>query len=134
MSKVLLVVVVLFAGCKTAYGPGEKTRGENIITKNEDSDKYEVIIIDPGFDRWFSINSKPMNFHTLSYYEQQNRRYVQAWNEKVDQQAAYHTVDYPFENHIYYDTSIDYGLELNYKLYYYFKYIEETYGELYDFP
>lgn len=135
MKSFLLMLGLLAAiGCKSIQSPGEKTRGENVIAQSEDGEEYELTIFDPDFDRWFSVNRRPASFHSLEYYEQQNRRYVQAWNQKVNQQGAYHGVNYPFENHIDYDPSIDYGLELNYKLYYYFKYIEEQFGARYDFP
>ena len=63
-----------------------------------------------------------------------NARYVQAWNEKVGQQSLYNSAFYPFESRIDYNPSIDYGLELNYQLYHYFQYIEDTYGNRYNFP
>lgn len=108
--------------------------GSNIIVKQEGGDEYEITIIDPGFDRWFITNGKPASYYSLAYYEQQNRRYVISWNEKVSQQAYYRSPYYPFENRIDYDPTIHYGLEVNYKLYYYFKYIEDVYGARYNFP
>ena len=133
-SILMLLIFTAVIGCKSVQGPGEKTRGSSIITQKDDSDEYELIIIDSDFDRWFTINRQPMTFHSLEYYEQQNQRYVQAWNQKADQQGAFSGVNYPFENHIYYDIGIDYGLELNYKLFYYFKYIEDRFGDVYNFP
>lgn len=126
--------MVIITGCQSVTSPGEKNRGSNIITQKDGSDEYELIIIDSDFDRWFSMNRRPVDLHSLEYYESQNRRYVQAWNQKVNQQGAYHGVDYPFENYIDYDSNINYGLELNYQLYNYFRYIEDRFGNMYDFP
>lgn len=134
MRKLVLVFVVLaIAGCRSYQGTGNKSQGSNILSKAE-NDEYELTIIDSGFDRWFTVNRKPVNYHSLSFYEQQNARYVQAWNEKVGQQSLYNSAFYPFESRIDYNPSIDYGLELNYQLYHYFQYIEDTYGNRYNFP
>lgn len=133
MRKLFWVLLIL-TGCGSYQGVSDKSTGSNILTKAESGDEYELIIIDSGFDRWFSINRRPVNYHTLSFYEQQNARYARAWNEKVDQQGRYRTANYPFENRIDYNQSTDYGLELNYQLYYYFQYIEDMYGARYNFP
>ncbi|UII31568.1 DUF6146 family protein [Fulvivirga ulvae] len=130
----LVLATFIISGCQSYQGTGTKSQGSNILSKAENDDEYELTIIDSGYDRWFSINRRPINYHTLSFYEQQNARYVRAWNEKVSQQGRYNTINYPFENRINYDPSIDYGLELNYQLYNYFRYIEDTYGNRYNFP
>ncbi|MBL6450015.1 hypothetical protein JMN32_27120 [Fulvivirga sp. 29W222] len=130
----LTLAIFIISGCKSYQSTSTKSQGSNILSKAQNQDEYELTIIDPGFDRWFSVNRKPVNYHTLSFYEQQNARYVRAWNEKVGQQGHYNTVNYPFENRINYDSSIDYGLELNYMLYNYFQYIENTVGNRYNFP
>lgn len=131
---VLMLTILIVSGCKSYQGSGTRSQGSNILSKAENDDEYELTIIDSGFDRWFSVNRRPINYHTLSFYEQQNARYVRAWNQMVDQQGRYNALNYPFENRIDYDPSIDYGLELNYKLYNYFRYIEDTYGNRYNFP
>ncbi|GAA0894268.1 hypothetical protein GCM10009122_39490 [Fulvivirga kasyanovii] len=131
---VLILTIFIVAGCKSYQGTGTKSQGSNILSKAENDDEYELTIIDSGFDRWFSVNRRPINYHTLSFYEQQNARYVRAWNQMVDQQGRYNALNYPFENRIDYNPSIDYGLELNYELYHYFRYIEDTYGNRYNFP
>lgn len=127
---ILLAFVII--SCKSYTEKGNYATGSNIV-ESKDGEEYALVIMDPGFDRWFSMNKRPMNYHTLSYYENENQRYVSAWNDKVTQQA-YHGPNYPFETRIDYDPSKNYGLELNYQLYYYFRYIEDVYGDRYDFP
>ncbi len=109
----------------------QTVQDENLIIQNEeDDDEYEVIIIDSGFNTWFATNSKPMNFYSPQYYENKNKMYVTAWNDLFYQYRG----NSPFENRIDYDFSIDYGVELNYKLFWYFKYVESKYGRFYNFP
>lgn len=133
MRIFIIVFAVLIFGCRSSYtNMDNRQKGSNIV-ESQNGEEYELIIMDSGFDRWFSTNRKPMNFRSLSFYENQNQRYVQAWNEKVSQQARYGPNN-PFENRIDYNPNVDYGPELNYKLYYYFKYIEDMYGNRYNFP
>ena len=109
-------------------------KGPNVINPDEDEEEYELVIIDSGFDRWATTNQKPIGYYSPWYYAQKNRIYVQAWNERADQQGFYRSENYPFEQRINYDYSIDYGVELNYQLFWYFKYIEDLYGRRYNFP
>lgn len=137
MKNVLLImgISVLLAACSGMRKTGPTNYGSNIIQPVEgEDDEYEITIIDTDFDRWFSINGRPANFYSLSYYEQKNRLYVAAWNEKVGQQAFYNSLYYPFTQYIDYNPATSYGLEVNYKLFWYFKYIEDVYGRRFGFP
>lgn len=100
--------------------------GQNMILDRGEEDEYEVVIIDSGFDRWFATHGRPINFYSPQYYASMNRQYAAAWNEKVMTHG--HRPNSPFQQQINYDPGIDYGLEVNYKLFYYFKYIEDVYG------
>jgi len=90
----------------------------------DDSTSYELVVLDPGFDTWFFTRAQPANFYSQEYYENWNRRYVSAWN--------YEKIGYKYSRVIHgnidYDPSVDYGLDLNYKLFYYFLYVENELG------
>ena len=101
-----------------------------MIKNGENEEEYELIIIDPQFRSWFATHAKPVNFHSESYYESQNIRDVNAWNERYYATGGRG----PFGNHIDYHASEDYGLALNYELFWYFKYIESQFGSRYNFP
>jgi hypothetical protein len=105
-------------------GLGQKRKDRNAVktdTVSMDSLEYSLIVLDPGFDTWLATKP-PMNFYSKEYYEVKNRIYVTEWN------IRYRTLGRTglYETYIDYDPKIDYGLELNYKLYYYFRYFEET--------
>ena len=124
---VMIFAVTLLGSACTPHKHAAKVRyGENMILDRGDDEEYEVHILDTGFDRWFATNSKPINFYSPQYYQMMNRRYVMAWNEKVSTHGFRRNS--PFEAPINYDPTIDYGVEVDYKLYYYFKYIEDVYG------
>jgi hypothetical protein len=92
-------------------------------TVSVDSLEHKLIINDHGFETWL-ITQPPMNFYSKSYYEQRNRLYVSEWNQRYMSNRGRGR----YETYIDYDYSIDYGLEMNYKLYNYFRYFEISNG------
>lgn len=104
--------------------------GQNTITKDSlqiartDSTQYELLVTDIGFETWFITNSRPVWYHENDYYRSKNHRSVVSWNNKV-RQAMYRP---PFEYEIEYNPAIDYGVEVNWKLYWYFRYLEQKIG------
>lgn len=93
-------------------------------TTPQDSMEYELIIIDPGFDIWLSVYAKPINFYDQKYYESKNLFFVNEWNSRYNRGVRPDL----YSSYIDYVPGIDYGLELNYKLYNYFLYFEKTNG------
>ena len=122
----VFVALMIASSCGSGKSAGPVRYEQNMILERGEEDEYEVQIFDSGFDRWFATNSRPVGFHSPQFYAMMNRRYVAAWNEKVSTHAF--RMNSPFQQAINYDPSIDYGLEVDYKLYYYFKYIEDVYG------
>ena len=86
---------------------------------------YEILIIEPGFNLWLATQP-PQGYNGLSFLESNNRIYVTTYNQRV--------YDINFSNSLYqqtinYEPTIRYGLEVNYKLYNYFKYFEQKYKQ-----
>jgi hypothetical protein len=97
-----------------------------------DSLEYEVIIIDPGFSTWLASRSFPRGYHSQSYLENKNIFYVTEWNNRVIQPQRYNPNLY--EMSINYDRNINYGYEVNYLIYNYMIYFQNTYNQrLYGF-
>lgn len=92
----------------------------------KDSTEYEIIIIDPGFNYWLATQPSA-NYYTQQFLESKNLFYVQEWNRRAMRPLEYNPNIY--EMTIDYDPFIDYGLEVNYKLYQYFKYVNEVYHQ-----
>lgn len=108
-----------------------KSQKIELVPIDQDSTEYELIIIDPGFQSWFDMNRKPVWYYSKDYLAVWNFQYVVAWNAKVrDPLFTQNRADNPFILEIDYRPTIDYGLDLNYKLYHYFKYIEATWGKI----
>jgi hypothetical protein len=92
-------------------------------TTETDSVEYELIVLELGFDNYL-ISQPPKEFYSVSYYKNWNYQYTIEWN------ARYRTGPnqelFLFE--INYDKTIDYGLELEYKLYHFYRFFEKKYN------
>ena len=128
----LIVIVIGIISCKTSNEYRSTTSEVNIKDQdtvriaNDDSD-YEIIIIEPGFNNWLINRARPRGFYTQQFLENRNAQYVVAWNNRVLDPSNYNPRLY--EMQIDYNTSIDYGYEVNYMLYYYFIYFQLNYNQ-----
>ncbi|WP_299390868.1 DUF6146 family protein [uncultured Gelidibacter sp.] len=92
-----------------------------------DSLEYEILIIEPGFNSWLASRAKPEGFYSQEYLERRNRIYVIEWNQRVTQPQRYNGNLYELQ--IDYQPNINYGYDVNYKLYNYFIYFQLTYKQ-----
>ncbi|MDO9339389.1 MAG: DUF6146 family protein [Bacteroidales bacterium] len=123
MKKTVFIILVILAAIQTdGFSQRKKDRYKvKADTVTVDSLEYKLIVLDPGFDVWLA--TKPSKeFYSKEYYEQKNRLYVSEWNNRYMTSRN----NGRYETYIDYNSNTDYGLDLNYKLYYYFKYFEET--------
>ncbi len=100
------------------------TKEEPVVIANE-ALEYEIIIMDVGFTSYLYSIAKPRSYYSKAYLQSKNRIYVAMWNNRVRNPGTYNPSIY--ENIIEYEPNIDYGLEVNYKLYWYFKFAEQKY-------
>lgn len=131
----LLFIIASMVGCttsKTATASTEKplaTKSDTIRIANKDLE-YEVIIIDPGFSTWLVSKAYPRSYHSQSYLENKNRLYVSEWNNRAMQPQRYNPNLY--EMTINYDDNVNYGYEVNYLIYNYMIYFQNTYKQKLD--
>lgn len=135
--KTFLTILLIFAflfNCNTAKKTTSKKEEltENIKQNDtvkiaNDALEYEIIIIDPGFSGWLAGVAKPEGYYSQSYLENRNFIYVTEWNQRVQQPQRYNPNLY--EMSIDYQPNIDYGYDVNYKLYNYFVYFQLTYKQ-----
>lgn len=129
----ILLITILAFSCKTtiktASSDVDKPQIETGDTLTISSDKleYDIIIVEPGFNIWLASIAKPEGYYGQYYLENKNRRYVTEWNSRVLQPQRYNTDLYEFQ--INYDQGVDYGYEVNYKLYNYFVFFQNTYKQ-----
>lgn len=120
--------IVLYACSSSPVKEGIKTDGkeEKPVVISNDSLEYEVIIFDIGYNYFLASTAKPMGFYSQTYLENWNRIYITNWNIRAQNPTRYDPNIYG--NVIDYDHKIDYGLEVNYKLFNYFIFAQRKYG------
>lgn len=104
-----------------------QTTSQDTIRIANDSLEYEILIIEPGFNSWLASTAKPEGYYSQAYMENRNIIYVTEWNQRVLQPHRYNANLYELQ--IDYQPNIDYGYEVNYKLYNYFIYFQLRYNQ-----
>lgn len=94
---------------------------KDVAIKNEknngnDSTEYKLIVFDARFETWYTTHSQPMDYFSESYYESWNSRYVDVWNS-----GGLAWTNEPIN----YRRDVDYPVEIDHKLFYYFVYEEK---------
>ncbi|MFM9989065.1 DUF6146 family protein [Flavobacterium sp.] len=127
---IFIVVFISIISCKTQNLTSNKVsnaiQGDTVKIANKDLE-YEVTIIDAGFTSWLNSRVFPRNYYSEPYLESKNRVYVAEWNNRVLQPMRYDPKLY--EMQINYDSSIHYGYEVNYLIYNYMIYFQNTYKQ-----
>jgi hypothetical protein len=123
MKKTVFCILLLLVAMQTVGFGQNKTKKVAIKaeTVSTDSLEYRLIILDPGFETWLS-NKPGKNFYSNDFYRMKNRFYVAEWNIRYMTSNK----DGLYDNSIDFNPDTDYGIDINYRLYYYFLYFEET--------
>ncbi len=117
MKKVMYFFAFVILTGLFSCGTTASTDKEHIKkTETNDSTEYELVVFDTGFETWFLQRSKPSWYHSKSFYKTWNQRFANEWNARV------RTGKQGYDTEINYNPTIDYGIELEHKLYYFFKY------------
>ena len=132
----VLLLSSLTTGCKSTraevdISPGEQQAfkesvGEPVVISDPRTE-YEIVIIDPGFYSWLKSFARPEGYYSQAFLESRNEIYVINWNNRVLLPGQYDPNLYMWP--IDYDPKIDYGYEVNYKLYNYFIYFQRKYNQ-----
>jgi hypothetical protein len=133
---VVLCSSLIFLGCvgtKTTPEISDKEKqvftskvADTVEISNAESN-YEIIIIEPGFNVWLQSVARPEGYYSQSFLENRNLLYVIEWNNRVMNALQYNPQLYELQ--INYDSFVDYGYEVNYKLYNYFIYFQRKYNQ-----
>lgn len=116
-----VVAALLTVACSAPKSLVKIEPNEN-ETAQEDSVEYELIVFDTGFETWYMLQNSPVRYRSQQYYESWNRQYVSQWNYLATQPRRRSF----FQSIIGYEPGVDYGFELNHKLFYYFQYVERV--------
>jgi hypothetical protein len=136
-NSIYITVFILFViiGCTTKK-PSIVINTKTFVDQKDtvrianDSLQYEVIIIDPGFNTWLNSRALPRNYYSLVFLENKNRIYINEWNNRVLQPMKYNPNLYLML--IDYNLNVKYGYEVNYLIYNYMIYFQNTYKQKLD--
>lgn len=130
---IIILCVVGFYACNTnkmvisnASEGMSVTEQDTVRIANEEIE-YEIMIIEPGFNAWLMSIAKPEGYYSQGFLESRNLLYVAEWNRRVLGGTQYDPNLYQMQ--IDYRFGIDYGYEVNYKLYNYFIYFQRKYKQ-----
>jgi hypothetical protein len=129
----ILLLVIIGISCSTPkkapasrdIQPMEATTYDTIKIVNEELE-YEIIIFEIGFDSWL-VTQFPPSYYSNETLAVRNYMMVVEWNIRVMEPLRYDPLLY--EQLIDYKPNIDYGMEVNYVLYMYFKYFQKKYNQ-----
>ncbi len=128
----IILVLILIYSCTSSK---QVTDSEKIISTDVKKDtilianeelEYKVIIIELGFNSWL-VTQKPITYYSQPTLEIKNYLNVVEWNTRVMQPFRCNSMLYL--QLIDYQPQIDYGKEVNYLLYMYFKFFQEKYDQ-----
>jgi hypothetical protein len=95
----------------------------NADSTENDSVEYMLQVDELGYETYL-LSQSTMSFYSKEYYKNWNNLYVNEWNNRCRMGPNQELYD----NEIYYDIFVDYGLELEYRLYYFFRFFENKYN------
>lgn len=121
----LSIISIVFYACGSSPLNNPEIEKEEPVVIANDSLEYEVIIIDPGFTTFLYSIAQPEGFYSQKYMEARNRAWVFTWNQRAQNSFQFNPNIY--ENIIDYQPTIDYGYEVNYKLFNYFLFAQRKY-------
>ena len=133
-NSMFLIVIILGAifSCNSTKliataAPKALAMTSDTVRIANDALEYEVIIIDPGFNSWLVSRAFPRNYHSQSFLEIKNRLFITEWNSRVLQPQRFDPNLY--EMTVNYNPNVDYGYEVNYLIYNYMIYFQNTYNQ-----
>ena len=119
-----IISTLIYACGSSPLNNTEVEKEEPVVIAN-DSLEYEIIIIDPGFTTFLNSIAQLEGFYSQKYMEARNRAWVLTWNQRAQNSFQFNPNIY--ENIIDYQQTIDYGYEVNYKLFNYFIFAQRKY-------
>jgi len=116
------MIALLICSCSSVK---KTSKTSATLTKAvQDSTEYVIQITDPQFDLWYHQNYSPVTDYSKEYYRGQNLVGVVNWNNYYIE-GKYCWI---IESTIDYRPEIDYSIDLERTLYWYFKYISINYN------
>lgn len=120
-----LIACLFIWACGTPSNINSSEEKEQPVVIANDSLEYEITIIDPGFTAYLAGTAFPPGYYSQNYLENRNRVFVTTWNFRAQNPARFNPNIY--ETFIDYLPTVNYGYDVNYKLFNYFLFAQQKY-------
>lgn len=126
----VLLIRALLSGSHVGYAEDLSVKPDTLNmeeagNQNKDTLEYELIIFDAAFEDWFRQVHKPVSFYSESYLRGWNEELAHQWNNVGHISTSRECMP---ETYLDYDKDADYGIELEHRLFYFFRYMHERCG------
>ena len=125
----LIIVALIFLSLQSfAEDPPQRRDTlnlEEVAKQDNDTLEYELVIFDPAFQGWFRRVRRPKSFYDESYLKRWNEELSHQWNNPGHIPVRRDCMP---QTYLDYDKDADYGMELEYRLFYFFRYMHENCG------
>lgn len=121
----LCIGILLYSCGSSPISNSSKVKEEPVVIAN-DSLEYQIIIMDVGFTAYLNSTAFPPGYYSQTYLENRNKIFVTNWNIRAQNPSRFNPNIY--ENIIDYQATVDYGYDVNYKLFNYFLFAQRKYN------
>lgn len=126
MKKIFLIAGLSFilGNCTSQNKNYSAENATSIQAEKNAEGEYELHVLDSDYDLFLKTWARPISQYEESFLKSRNRTLVNEWN------AIYYSGRHRdvIESSIDYDSSVNYGLKYEYRLYQVFNYIYWRYG------
>jgi len=136
MKHLNLIVILLFTllSCSSYSSTSKQTTSTETQSTDEiiritNNKNFDITFKDSGFNSWLLKQDPKKNFYESSL-EILNTQYVNEWNNRADNPSMYDSTLYSQRIEYQIKTNQHYGLDVNYKLYMYFKFFEHKHEKI----
>lgn len=105
-----------------SYPPGFDSRYNYVEVTMKNGVEYEAMVLDAGFDS-FLATQKSKDYYSIASLKAKNEYLVTEWNYRCSLPSVYNPNVY--EQKIDYESRLDYGLDVEYTVYMFFKFMVE---------
>ncbi len=130
-SLLLLMFFSIQGFCGTSLQNDRDTLNLATAEEEEDTTEYRLVIFSAAFEGWFQRTHQPKEFYSQSYLEEWNKQLTDQWNRHIHSARRRECIP---DTYIEYEKDVDYGKELNHRLFYFYRFMHEQCRVFSNYP
>lgn len=121
----IISMLSIFYSCTSQHNNSKKIDDSKISFQPKEEGEYDIIVLDPQYEIFLKTIARPKFFYEETYYKSKNRLFTTIWNQRFLNPFQHNPNVYTVSIDL--DPTIEYGLDFEYKLYNFFKFMEWKY-------